>query len=145
MQIVTNETTALSMRQSIGLLKSGIALIPKQYSRGLDVSFAVQSMVIIIVNEGKLTETQLIQMAGRSNRRQGQEVCTLLFELRLLGLHQSVQQLCSSNESVKQLLGGKNVKTLFDMYKDIPPKNIEKVGQVYGNKKWKRDPAEFLA
>ena len=48
------------MRQSVRLLKSGIALIPKIYSRGLDVSFAVQSMVIIIVNEGFLTETEII-------------------------------------------------------------------------------------
>ena len=59
-QVVKNETTALSMRQSVRLLKSGIALIPKIYSRGLDVSFAVQSMVIIIVNEGLLTETEII-------------------------------------------------------------------------------------
>ena len=53
--------------------------------------------------------------------------------------------MCNSNEAVQQLQGGKNVKILFEMFKGIPPRNIERVEKVYGDSKWKVDPAEFDA
>jgi hypothetical protein len=39
--------------------------------------------------------------------------------------------------------GGKNVKELFEIFSQIQPKDIQKVKEVYENKKWQADPAGF--
>ncbi len=88
------------MRENIKHLRTGIALVPVEFYRGLDVSFAVSSVVIVVLTIGKLTETEITQMAGRSNRKQGQGLCTLLYEERLLGLASNMIGQCRSNEVV---------------------------------------------
>ena len=143
-EFIKEETQALTARESIKTLSKGVIVIPIKFSRGLDVTFKIPAMVVVALTKAELTWTDLIQMGGRSNRKQGQGLCTLVFERDLLAIAESMQKVCQNREKVEELLGGENIKYLFTHVRKVDSKDYKVLKEIYGEGRWKCENSQLL-
>jgi|LakMenEpi03Aug12_release.lakeMendotaPanAssembly.Ray.scaffolds.fasta_scaffold431743_1 hypothetical protein len=83
-------------------------------------------------------------MGGRSNRKQGQGLCTLVFERDLLAIAESMQKVCQNREKVEELLGGENIKYLFTHVRKVDSKDYKVLKEIYGEGRWKCENSQLL-
>ena len=99
-------------------------MVNKKFAMGYDLKLKEEPLVIVLVNDKKMTITQIRQMFGRSSRRQG-----TLFGAAYLVDSSSAKitpwRMIESREAAAKELGGELVKIILKAQEEIKGKEIE--------------------
>ena len=68
---VNSEADIIKVQPIIKNLSKGAVLLGKQFGRGVNLRFAVDAEVLVLINKDYIGEPLVHQMIGRSSRRQG--------------------------------------------------------------------------
>lgn len=68
---VNSEDDIKKVQPIIKNQSKGAVLLGKQFGRGVNLRFAVDSLVLVLINKDYIGEPLVHQMIGRSSRRQG--------------------------------------------------------------------------
>ena len=115
---------ALEARQNHADTQRGVFMVNKKFAMGYDLKLKDEPLVIVLVNDKKMTTAQIRQMFGRSSRRQG----TLFGAAYLVDSRASninPWKMIESREASAKELGGELVNIILKSQEDIRGREFE--------------------